>query len=77
MSSTDLPDTTCHADSSTALVTVTDFGSRAGLGSHQLFTVTPASSLTLVGVTGTNGKTTCATLLFRLVPRAGLRLSGC
>ncbi len=31
----------------------------------------PSQSLTLVGVTGTNGKTTCATLLFRLFRELG------
>ena len=34
----------------------------------------PSSQLKLVGVTGTNGKTTIATLLYKLLPRYGLQM---
>lgn len=33
----------------------------------------PSAQMTVVGITGTNGKTTCATLLFRLFERLGYR----
>ena len=54
----------------TAVITVPD--SAAALGwAASAFYGHPSQQLTLVGVTGTNGKTTCATLLFRLFRELG------
>jgi UDP-N-acetylmuramoyl-L-alanyl-D-glutamate--2,6-diaminopimelate ligase len=44
----------------------------AGLMAHQYYN-RPSEKIKLVGVTGTNGKTTIATLLFRLFSRLGYR----
>ncbi len=46
-------------------IEVEDSAAAAGLMSHQFFGA-PSAKLKLVGVTGTNGKTTIATLLFKL-----------
>jgi UDP-N-acetylmuramoyl-L-alanyl-D-glutamate--2,6-diaminopimelate ligase len=46
-------------------VQVEDSGAAAGLIAHNFYGQ-PSEKLTLVGVTGTNGKTTIATLLFKL-----------
>jgi UDP-N-acetylmuramoyl-L-alanyl-D-glutamate--2,6-diaminopimelate ligase len=45
----------------------------AGVMAPQFFGV-PSERLHLVGVTGTNGKTTIATLLFKLFTALGLHL---
>ncbi len=58
------------ADSSTVLVTVPDSAAALGWASSAFYGY-PSQSLHLVGVTGTNGKTTCATLLFRLFRELG------
>ena len=58
------------ADSATAFITVAD--SAAALGwAASAFYGHPSQQLTLVGITGTNGKTTCATLLYHLFRELG------
>ena len=51
-------------------VQVADSGEAAGVMAHNFFGH-PSESLKLVGVTGTNGKTTIATLLFKLFSALG------
>jgi UDP-N-acetylmuramoyl-L-alanyl-D-glutamate--2,6-diaminopimelate ligase len=51
-------------------ITTTDSASALGLAASAYFGK-PSSFLTLVGVTGTNGKTTIATLLYRMFSRMG------
>jgi UDP-N-acetylmuramoyl-L-alanyl-D-glutamate--2,6-diaminopimelate ligase len=58
------------ADTATAFVVVPDSGAALGWAASAFYGH-PSQQLTLVGVTGTNGKTTCATLLFRLFRELG------
>ncbi len=53
-------------------VQVADSATAAGLMSHQFYGA-PSEDLKLVGVTGTNGKTTIATVLFTLFQKLGYK----
>lgn len=55
-----------------AYVCVKDSAAAAGQMSHTFYN-SPSEKLTLVGVTGTNGKTTIATLLFKLFSSLGYK----
>lgn len=59
-----------HADPDVTYVQVTDSASALGYASASFFDH-PSEKLKLIGVTGTNGKTTIATLLHRLFTDAG------
>ncbi len=54
----------------TAVVVVSDTTKAAGLLADRFYEQ-PSSQLRIVGVTGTNGKTTCATLLYQLFTALG------
>jgi len=58
------------ADSGLTYVQVENSAAAAGLVAHNFFG-RPSENLKLVGVTGTNGKTTIATLLYKLFTRLG------
>jgi UDP-N-acetylmuramoyl-L-alanyl-D-glutamate--2,6-diaminopimelate ligase len=58
------------ASGTTALVVVPDTTQAAGLLADRFYEQ-PSSQLRIVGVTGTNGKTTCATLLYQLFTALG------
>ena len=51
-------------------IQVQDAGIAAGLIASAFYN-NPSSTLKVVGITGTNGKTTCATLLFQLFTQLG------
>ena len=76
----DVPDTMQHAGNvstsgaapAPAIVQVADTEAVAGPLAHAFFGH-PSHQLTLVGVTGTNGKTTIATLLYHLFRQLGYR----
>jgi UDP-N-acetylmuramoyl-L-alanyl-D-glutamate--2,6-diaminopimelate ligase len=53
-----------------AYVTVTDTGEAMGIMASEFF-ANPSSQLNLIGITGTNGKTTTATLLYELFKSLG------
>ena len=59
-------------DSNVTYIQVNDSAEAAGKMAH-LFFEEPSLKLKLVGVTGTNGKTTVATLLYKLFSAAGFR----
>lgn len=56
----------------TAVVVVPDAARAAGLLADRFYGH-PSSQLRIVGITGTNGKTTCATLLYQLYSAMGFR----
>lgn len=62
-----MPDTTSE---NLTYVQVESSGMAAGIMAHNFYGQ-PSEKLTLVGVTGTNGKTTVATLLFKLFTQLG------
>ncbi len=57
-------------DEKVAYVAVKDSAQALGIMASNFYTK-PSEKMTLVGVTGTNGKTTCATLLFQLFRELG------
>lgn len=59
-----------HTPADVTIVQVTDAASAAGLLAHAYYDK-PSYKVVLVGVTGTNGKTTIATLLFKLFRKLG------
>ncbi len=59
-------------DSHTTLIKTTDSAYALGIIASEFYG-NPSASLLLVGVTGTNGKTTVATLLFKLFTRLGYK----
>ncbi|HRB79779.1 MAG TPA: UDP-N-acetylmuramoyl-L-alanyl-D-glutamate--2,6-diaminopimelate ligase, partial [Niabella sp.] len=63
-----LPPAIFHSD--VVYVQVADSAAAAGVIAHNFYN-SPSSKLRLVGVTGTNGKTTIATLLFKLFSALG------
>ena len=61
-----------EAGTGTALITVEDTHEALGLMAANYYG-NPSRELVLVGVTGTNGKTTIATLLYQMASKAGLK----
>lgn len=59
-----------HVPGDVVLIRVKDSSSAAGILAHNFYD-RPSHKVTLVGVTGTNGKTTIATLLFKLFRKLG------
>lgn len=56
----------------TAIIVVRDSAQAAGIAAHTYFNA-PSHQFKLIGVTGTNGKTTIATLLFHLFEQLGFK----
>ena len=61
-----------NADKNICWIKTTDSAKALGIISSNFFG-NPSSSLKLIGVTGTNGKTTIATLLYRMFTRLGYK----
>jgi len=61
-----------NPDKSVCWIKTNDSAKALGIAASNFFG-NPSSSLTLVGVTGTNGKTTIATLLYRMFVRLGYK----
>jgi UDP-N-acetylmuramoyl-L-alanyl-D-glutamate--2,6-diaminopimelate ligase len=59
-------------DASLTVLAVPGLGARAGLIADRFFDA-PSAALTVIGITGTNGKTTCAWLLAQALERLGTR----
>ncbi|MEO1022456.1 MAG: UDP-N-acetylmuramoyl-L-alanyl-D-glutamate--2,6-diaminopimelate ligase [Bacteroidota bacterium] len=59
-----------YTDSDVCVIEVEDTRTLVG-PLAQAFQGNPAEQLTIVGITGTNGKTTCATLVYQLLQAAG------
>ena len=70
------PEFTIPADSNTTFILVEDTERVVGPLAHHFFG-DPTEKLDLIGVTGTNGKTTIATLLFKMFRRFGYKCGLC